>query len=88
MVRRQELRTYDDAMFLVAALDAVISVETSVAHLAAKMGKPTHVLLCPYEDWRWGTADRTRWYPSMTLHHGNPGKAMKPIRDALVSRRH
>jgi hypothetical protein len=78
-VRRHELRTYDDTASLVAALDAVISVDTSVAHLAGNMGKPTHLLLCPYEDWRWGTGETTPWYPSMRLYRGNLGKAVSVV---------
>ncbi|WP_315797309.1 tetratricopeptide repeat protein [Bradyrhizobium sp. SZCCHNRI3043] len=52
----------------VAALDLVISVDTSVAHLAGALGRPVWVLL-PYAlDWRW-LRDRadTPWYPTMRL---------------------
>ncbi|BAM92942.1 hypothetical protein S58_69760 [Bradyrhizobium oligotrophicum S58] len=52
----------------VAALDLVISVDTSVAHLAGALAKPVWVLL-PYAlDWRW-LRDRadTPWYPTMRL---------------------
>jgi ADP-heptose:LPS heptosyltransferase len=53
---------------LVDALDAVVTVDTSIAHLAAALGKPTYVLLPFAADWRWGIeGDRTAWYPSATL---------------------
>ncbi len=49
-------------------LDLVISVDTSILHLAAGMGKPT-ILLLPFRpDWRWGVqSDETVWYPECLL---------------------
>lgn len=53
---------------LIANLDLVVTVDTSVAHLAAAMGKPVWILLPWAPDWRWmlGRAD-SPWYPSATL---------------------
>ncbi len=52
----------------IAALDLVVSVDTSVAHLAATLGKPVLLLLCFAPDWRWLLhRTDTPWYPSMTL---------------------
>jgi len=53
---------------LVAELDLVISVDTSVAHLAAAMGRPVWLLLPTNPDWRW-LLDRkdSPWYPTMRL---------------------
>lgn len=64
-----ELGSYDDTAALVSELDMVIAVDTSVAHLAAALGKPVWVLI-PFEpDWRWmlSFADSTPWYASMRL---------------------
>jgi hypothetical protein len=58
-----------DTADIVAGLDLVVSVDTSVAHLAASLGKPTWILLPAYgADWRWlrGRAD-SPWYPTATL---------------------
>jgi hypothetical protein len=53
---------------IVAGLELVISVDTSLAHLAAALGKPTWVLLPTIGlDWRWGLGDRTPWYPQARL---------------------
>ena len=50
------------------SLDIVISVDTSVVHLAAALGKPTLLLLPFRPDWRWGEkGEKTIWYPSCTL---------------------
>jgi tetratricopeptide (TPR) repeat protein len=62
------LHDFAETAAAVAALDLVISVDTSVAHLAGALGRPTWVLL-PYAlDWRW-LRDRedSPWYPTMRL---------------------
>ena len=59
---------FTDTAGAIANLDLVITVDTSVAHLAGAMGKPTWVLLPYIPDWRW-LMDRpdSPWYPSMKL---------------------
>jgi ADP-heptose:LPS heptosyltransferase len=49
-------------------MDLVISIDTSTAHLAGALGKPTWVLLAHVPDWRW-LLDRedNPWYPSARL---------------------
>jgi Flp pilus assembly protein TadD len=59
---------FADTAAIIANLDVVVSVDTSVAHLAGGMGKPVY-LLDRYDNcWRWlhGRTD-TPWYPSMTI---------------------
>ena len=60
---------YADTAAIVAQLDAVVTVDTSVAHLAGALGVECHVLLSKAADWRWrlGT-DRSIWYDSLMLH--------------------
>ena len=60
---------------LIACLDLVITVDTSVAHLAGAMGVPTWVLLQSSNDFRWlrGRAD-SPWYPSMRLFRQRQGE--------------
>tara|TARA_Y100001968_G_scaffold35509_1_gene27188 strand:- start:1432 stop:3048 length:1617 start_codon:yes stop_codon:yes gene_type:complete len=53
---------------IIANCDLVITSDTSVAHLAAGMGKTTWCLLHYVPEWRWGQHnDETFWYPSMKL---------------------
>lgn len=63
-----EISDFLDTAAFIYQLDLVISVDTSVAHLAASMGKPTWILLPFAADWRW-LVERTDspWYPSVTL---------------------
>lgn len=63
-----ELASFADTAAFVAQMDLVVSVDTSVAHLAAAMGKPTWILLTRMPDWRW-LMDRpdTPWYASARL---------------------
>jgi tetratricopeptide (TPR) repeat protein len=62
------LRDFNDTAAAVAMLDLVISVDTSVAHLAGALGRPCWILLPYAVDWRW-LRDRedSPWYPSIRL---------------------
>src|SRR5262249_32339066 len=63
-----ELASFVDTASLIARLDLVISVDTSVAHLAGSLGKPVWVLLPHVPDWRWLTGrDDSPWYPTARL---------------------
>jgi tetratricopeptide (TPR) repeat protein len=58
---------YQTALMM-STLDLVISVDTSVAHLAGAIGKPFWVLLSRVADWRWmETREDSPWYRSATL---------------------
>jgi len=63
-----QLDSFADTGALIAQLDLVIAVDTSVAHLAAALGKPVWLLLPFSPDWRWLVdRDDTPWYPTMQL---------------------
>lgn len=59
---------FADTAAAIDAMDLVISVDTSVTHLAGALGKKTWTLLAYVADWRW-FLDRedTPWYPGMRL---------------------
>jgi len=63
-----EVRDFADTAAIIANLDVVVSVDTSVAHLAGLMGKPVF-LLDRYDGcWRWLSGRRdSPWYPHLTI---------------------
>ncbi len=63
-----ELNDFTDTAGLCDCMDLIISVDTSVAHLACAMNKETIILLPFVPDWRW-MSDRSDspWYPSAQL---------------------
>ena len=64
-----ELNDFSETAALCELMDVVISVDTSVAHLASALGKETWVLLPYAPDWRW-LLDRqdSPWYQSVRLY--------------------
>jgi Flp pilus assembly protein TadD len=63
-----DLTDFAETAALVSCLDLVISVDTSVAHLAAALGRPTWILLPYLPDYRWLLdRDDSPWYPTARL---------------------
>ena len=85
------LRDYGDTAALLQQLDLVISVDTSVAHLAGALAKPAWVLLPFAPDWRWlvGRQD-SPWYPTLRLFRepapGDWTSVIEAVRAALTAR--
>ncbi len=83
-----ELLSFADTAALIAELDLVISVDTSVAHLAGSLGKPVWILLPYLPDWRW-LLERTHspWYPTARLFRQTETRQWNQVvgqaRDAL-----
>ena len=72
-------------------LDLVISVDTSVAHLAGTLNVPVWLMLPTYADWRWGVNQvMADWYPSMQIFRqhrtGNWSNVVRQIHDALCEK--
>jgi hypothetical protein len=63
-----ELETFTDTAAIVSLLDLVISIDTSIVHLAGALAKPVWILLPYTPDWRW-QLDRadSPWYPTARL---------------------
>jgi tetratricopeptide (TPR) repeat protein len=64
----RELEDFSDTAAAVENLDVLVTIDTSVAHLAGAMGKPVYLLLPDVPDWRWMlNRDDSLWYPTMRL---------------------
>ncbi|MDE2516751.1 MAG: tetratricopeptide repeat protein [Rhodospirillales bacterium] len=86
-----ELGDFEDTAAVLTTLDLLVSVDTSVVHLAGALGRPAWVALPYAPDWRWmlGRAD-TPWYPTLRLfRQTSPGAwdgVMADIAAALDAR--
>jgi tetratricopeptide (TPR) repeat protein len=59
---------FADTAAIIEQMDAIVSIDTAICHLAGALGKPLWIMLALGADWRWfaGT-DSSPWYPSATL---------------------
>ena len=80
-----QLRTFADTAALISQLDLVISVDTSVAHLAGALGAPVWIALLFTPDWRW-QMNRTDslWYPQARLFRQAVRGDWKDVVDRLT----
>ncbi len=83
------LKDYTDTAAVLNELDLLITVDTSVAHLAGALGKPVWLLLPFVPDWRWLLArEDSPWYPSIRLFRqpapGDWQTVLKSVRRALA----
>src|SRR5262249_21837801 len=63
-----ELTSYGETAAALAHLDLLVSVDTSVVHLAGALGRPCWVLVPFSPDWRWLLErEYSPWYPSLRL---------------------
>ena len=86
-----ELKTFEDTAALLQNLDLLISVDTSVAHLAGALGKPVWLMLPFVPDWRWLLdRDDSPWYPTARLFRqpkaGDWTSVIAAITDALQAK--
>lgn len=62
------LTDFEDTASLIASLDMVICIDTSVAHIAATLNKPVWLLCHINPDWRWHALNNAKWYDSVTIY--------------------
>jgi len=85
------IRDFEDTASLVSRLDLVVTIDTSVAHLAGAMGAPVWVLVAHAPDWRYHLGrDDMPWYPGMRLFRqerdGDWAGAIARVARALAER--
>ncbi|HEX2759820.1 MAG TPA: glycosyltransferase family 9 protein, partial [Rhizomicrobium sp.] len=75
-----ENRDFSDSAAIIANLDVIVTVDTSVAHVAAALGKPTWILLHFDHDWRWQqNRDDSPWYRSVRLYRRGESPSWDPV---------
>ncbi|RXH13949.1 tetratricopeptide repeat protein [Bradyrhizobium guangzhouense] len=79
-----DLTDFTDTAALISCLDLVITVDTSVAHLAGALGRPTWILLPWTPDYRW-LLDRTDspWYASVRLFRQTETRDYESVLDRV-----
>lgn len=85
-----EINDFSDTAALTQLMSLVISVDTSVAHLAGALGKPVWVLLPWVADWRWMlNGNDSPWYDNATLYRqnerGNWSEVLQKVRSDMNS---
>jgi tetratricopeptide (TPR) repeat protein len=67
---------FTDSAAMLEHLDLVITVDTSIAHLAGALGREAWVLLAPNADWRWLLErEDSPWYPTLRLFRRDFGES-------------
>jgi hypothetical protein len=81
-----EIEDYDDTMAILENLDLLVTVDTSVAHLAGAMGRPVWIMLPRAPDWRW-LLDRadTPWYPTLRLFRQTTVRRWDDVAQAIAA---
>ena len=74
------LGDFADTAAAIMALDLVISVDTSVAHLAGALGKPVWILNAYAPDWRWlEKRSDSPWYPTAEIFRQDASRRWAPV---------
>ncbi|MFC1845741.1 tetratricopeptide repeat protein [Candidatus Dependentiae bacterium] len=79
-----------DTAAIIKNLDLVITVDTSIAHLAGALGTPVWIILPSVAEWRWMTeGTETIWYPNAQLfrqaNHGEWAPVVQKIKNSLIT---
>jgi len=73
-LHQNEIHSFEDTAALIDQMDLVITIDTSVAHLAGALAKKTFLLLPFVPDFRWFTKGAASpWYPTMQLFRQTEG---------------
>ena len=86
-LHRHTMRDFSETARVISALDGVVAVDTSTAHLAGALGVLTCLMIPRACDWRWGIGGhRTPWYTSMSVQRQpRPGDWQSVVRAIRLS---
>lgn len=77
---------FADTAAIIERLDAVVSIDTSIAHLAGALKKPLWLMLPFAADWRWFVGEtRSSWYPGATLLRQPQPGAWEDVVEAVAN---
>jgi ADP-heptose:LPS heptosyltransferase len=78
----ESVSNFEDSAAIAKQLHAVVTVDTSVAHLCGGLGVPTWVLVPHRADWRWMfEREDSPWYPSVRLLRRQQGDDGRQVLD-------
>jgi ADP-heptose:LPS heptosyltransferase len=81
-----EVSDFADTAAIIEQLDLIITVDTSVAHLAGALGTPAWVLLSNRPDWRWQLeGEASPWDPTLRLFRQREDGAWAPAVAAIAA---
>ncbi|MBU6232514.1 tetratricopeptide repeat-containing glycosyltransferase family protein [Patescibacteria group bacterium] len=85
------MRSMAECADVMYELDCVVTIDTSIVHLAGAFGIPAHLILrAESPDWRWGRGcDGSLWYDSVTIHrrgYGEPWEKVVSRAAAVIDR--
>lgn len=76
---------FSDTAAAMMCMDAIVTIDTAVAHLALALGRPTWVMLSMAADWRWWRdGPRTAWYPEARLVRQSRAGEWRSVVDNIV----
>jgi ADP-heptose:LPS heptosyltransferase len=80
----EHLSDFAETAALVSCLDLIVTVDTSVAHLAGALGRPTWIILPYVSDWRWLLGrDDSPWYPTVRLFRQTERREYESVLDGV-----
>ena len=86
----QYITDFADTAAIISKLDIVVTIDSSVAHLAGALGKKTILLLAAVPDWRWIQESKiSTWYPNTVLFRqtktGAWGDVISAVKEYIVT---
>ena len=83
---QEQLSDFSDTAALIYEMDLIITIDTSVAHLAGALAKKTLILLPFVPDWRWlMTGEKNPWYPTIKLFRQTASLDWNEVIEKLVT---
>ena len=79
------INDFNDTAHLIKQMDLMVSVDTSVAHLAGSIGHKSLIMLAYCADWRWfSNTEHSYWYQNMTLLRQTEPNNWQSVIDKVV----